>query len=356
MDIFGEIGKIGEFILDPLDTVDTQGIKNFVGDLTGKNAEEAALQGAQLMAEAGQQGIDLTQGAVSGFQAGLSPFQELGMGAIPMVGRQFGGIDSTNPLSGVLGQQFQGAMGGLAGVNPFGDLTGRAQGLFGDTAGSAIFNDPSLMAMQDKISQDIMNAQSARGRAGAAETPGLLNQNLMLNAQNFLSNERSDLLGALTAGESMAAGQRGQLMQGAGLEEQIAQQRRGELMDLLGFGAGISTDIGQAGLTGSAIQTGLLGDIANAQAGGLAGAAGARGQGASNILNTAATIGSMFSDVRLKRNIRLVGKYKDYNAYEYEYIWSDVKHVGVMAQEVEKVNPDAVTEVGGYKMVNYGAL
>ena len=62
------------------------------------------------------------------------------------------------------------------------------------------------------------------------------------------------------------------------------------------------------------------------------------------------------SDVRLKKNIKQIGNYKGLGVYSFEYLWNDEPQVGVMAQEVERVNPDAVIEVGGYKMVNYGAL
>ena len=62
------------------------------------------------------------------------------------------------------------------------------------------------------------------------------------------------------------------------------------------------------------------------------------------------------SDRRLKRNITKVGKYKDYNTYKYQYKHSDDWYIGVMAQEVQEVNPDAVVESNGYLMVNYGAL
>lgn len=295
MGLFDEIGKIGEFILDPLDIIDTGGIKRGVRDFTGRTAAEAAEQGADLMAQAGQQGIDITGQAVNRFQGGLSPFADVGLGAIGQVGRSFGQLDPTRPALGGLANRTGMAFGQLSGVNPFQDLTMRGQQLFGAGAGEAIMGDPVLQAMQNQISQQIMNQQAARGRAGAAETPGLLQQNLLANAQNFLSRERGDLLGALTAGENIAAGQRGQLLGATGFEQGLAQSQRGELLDLLGFGAGLQRDIGQAGLTGAAITSGLLGDIANAQAAGLTGAAGARGQGAQNVLGALTSIGSMFA-------------------------------------------------------------
>jgi hypothetical protein len=70
------------------------------------------------------------------------------------------------------------------------------------------------------------------------------------------------------------------------------------------------------------------------------------------------------SDIRLKENIKAVGYLPNgLSVYEYEFkpefkhIGGEGKHIGVMAQEVEKVMPEAVVDhPDGYKMVNYGAL
>lgn len=77
-------------------------------------------------------------------------------------------------------------------------------------------------------------------------------------------------------------------------------------------------------------------------------------------------ISSWFSDIRTKQNIKLVGRLDNgLNLYEYEYkpefkdhkLAGHGKFIGVMAQEVEKVIPHAVTtRADGYKVVNYGAL
>lgn len=65
----------------------------------------------------------------------------------------------------------------------------------------------------------------------------------------------------------------------------------------------------------------------------------------------------LFSDRRLKRNIKRVGSTDDgLGIYTYQYVWGGPVLMGVMADEVERVAPHAVGEVGGYKTVNYGAL
>lgn len=74
------------------------------------------------------------------------------------------------------------------------------------------------------------------------------------------------------------------------------------------------------------------------------------------IAGLASGIGGMFSDRRLKTSIKKVGESNGLNEYEYEYIWSPKKVIGYMADEVEKIYPDAVSEALGYKVVDYGMI
>ena len=61
-----------------------------------------------------------------------------------------------------------------------------------------------------------------------------------------------------------------------------------------------------------------------------------------------------WSDIRVKHDITPIGHYKDYPMYTFRYNWTpNVLEVGVMAQEVEKINPKAVREINGIKAVNY---
>jgi hypothetical protein len=76
--------------------------------------------------------------------------------------------------------------------------------------------------------------------------------------------------------------------------------------------------------------------------------------------------GIMASDIRMKENIKQIHWLPNgLPVYEYEYksefkdhpFAGHGKHIGVMAQEVEMVKPEAViTNADGYKMVNYGLL
>jgi polysaccharide export outer membrane protein len=67
---------------------------------------------------------------------------------------------------------------------------------------------------------------------------------------------------------------------------------------------------------------------------------------------------SVVSDVRLKRDItKLTRLDNGLSLYRYRYLWSDTFYVGVMAQEVERLIPDAVVHGSdGYLRVNYARL
>ncbi len=68
------------------------------------------------------------------------------------------------------------------------------------------------------------------------------------------------------------------------------------------------------------------------------------------------SVAGLFSDIRLKTDIKKIGKKNGLNIYEYRYKNMPQKFIGYMAHEVEKLYPHAVGEVGGYKTVNYGVV
>jgi len=78
--------------------------------------------------------------------------------------------------------------------------------------------------------------------------------------------------------------------------------------------------------------------------------------------NTAATYASSQftpSDMRLKRDIALLARRDDgLGVYSFKYVWSENVYVGVMAQEVALLYPDAVRrdDLTGYMAVNYTRL
>lgn len=90
--------------------------------------------------------------------------------------------------------------------------------------------------------------------------------------------------------------------------------------------------------------------------GGSATAAAGGGQGAAQ----KAAMMAAFSDRRIKENIKPVvsarEKIKALGAYTYNFIGNEQPRVGLMAQDVEKVLPEAVLEQDGIKMVDMYAI
>jgi hypothetical protein len=74
-------------------------------------------------------------------------------------------------------------------------------------------------------------------------------------------------------------------------------------------------------------------------------------------LASAAALAYIFSDKRLKTDIKKVGETDEgLGVYTYKYKWGGPTQMGVLAQEVEKKKPEAVANVGGFRAVNYGLL
>ena len=83
--------------------------------------------------------------------------------------------------------------------------------------------------------------------------------------------------------------------------------------------------------------------------------------GLSSMLGTAAGAAMMFSDKRLKTNIKklmdITLNGKSLGWYRYQYLGSSAWYEGVMAHEVKKVKPEAVTRhANGYDMVDYSLI
>jgi outer membrane immunogenic protein len=132
-----------------------------------------------------------------------------------------------------------------------------------------------------------------------------------------------------------------------------------------GFGGALT--VGQAASVHAQFQTVMLGlswrfapGSGSPWAGGYAGgqAGGAWGNSA-NAMYTSSFNPIFISDARLKRDVTLLTRRSDgLGIYRYRYLWSDAVYVGVMAQEVAALHPDAVVRdpLFGYLSVNYARL
>lgn len=142
------------------------------------------------------------------------------------------------------------------------------------------------------------------------------------------------------------------------------------LMGIAGMGQGSTAQMANSGQsyannTGN-LTTGLASAQLNAQMAadsqpgmfsGLLGAAGQIGGAWAGSEAGSAALTSFFSDIRLKENIKLVDVKNRHNIYEFDYKDGSGRYRGVMAHEVQKIEPDAVKEApNGYLMVDYGKL
>jgi len=137
-------------------------------------------------------------------------------------------------------------------------------------------------------------------------------------------------------------------------------QLQGNIASLLGFG-GMERDIDlqqrQALPTALNFGSGVLANLFNTADR----SQGTKQEGSTKttggIVNDAAKILGLFrSDIRIKENIVQIGEQNGYPLYEFNYIGDDVRYSGVMAQDVEKITPEAVVEINGIKAVNYGMI
>lgn len=80
-----------------------------------------------------------------------------------------------------------------------------------------------------------------------------------------------------------------------------------------------------------------------------------QGKGAGSILGAGLSLASMASDERVKEDVRHVGQTHDGQPiYSFRYRGDPRTQMGLMAQDVERGDhPEAVTEIGGVKHVNY---
>ena len=67
--------------------------------------------------------------------------------------------------------------------------------------------------------------------------------------------------------------------------------------------------------------------------------------------------GGTASDLRLKRSVAFLGEAGGHRLYRFQYLWSDVEYVGVMAQDILQTHRSAVSKnKAGYYLVDYSQL
>jgi len=244
---------------------------------------------------------------------------------------------------------------------------------------------PQLERQQKALDTQLANQGIMRG----SEAYNQAQQDLAMK-QNDLMNQAT--LGGLQAqqqffGQGLQAGQFGnlaqqQMLQNQALQADLANRARGQGFQELAYQRNEPINTLNAVRSGSQVTTpnqfyvnapqqattagadmlgaaGMTGNAAIAQANAENANRNAMMQGLFSLGGAA-----MMSDIRTKENIKYLGDLTNgLPFYEFEYkpefkaIGGEGKFIGVMAQDVEKVQPEAVIELpSGYKMVNYGAL
>jgi hypothetical protein len=167
-----------------------------------------------------------------------------------------------------------------------------------------------------------------------------------LQEQAYMQDRPLNLINALRSGNQVNAPQ----FQG------FAQQATTQGANMLGATqAQYQADMDYANAQ-NAQQSGLMGGLFGIGGAALGGKFGGLG-GAMMGAQIGSGAGKSFSDMRLKTNIKRIGTHRaGVGLYEYDYIWGGGKQVGVMAQELELVRPDAVFDIAGFKAVDYGRI
>ena len=280
---------------------------------------------------------------------------------------------------------------------------GRAGGLFDETGrlrenlfellgevrpGFGRLSDSAREAIRNRFSQSVGNLRSALNKRGLQGSSFAINETRRAELDFAQEEERAvseaivteiglrrqiitDAGGLIQLDLATLQTQAVQVGLQLGLNDQEAGVFRDEMVNIQSqaalLGQRIARELQELGLAGNIInqQQAIVADLAKAQAQLTAQAAADSGALFGTIFGAvlgaageAGGFGALFSDRRLKRDITKVGRLENgLNVYVFRYLWNAVRHVGVTADEVLKVKPEAViTPPSGYLAVDYGRL
>ena len=228
-----------------------------------------------------------------------------------VVGGVFGGSDAASDAAAVQSDAFGGAIDVLRPGFEAGDTARQQQmallGLLGPEAQAAaqasIQESPSQKFMRDRQERALLRNSAATGQLGGGNVKTALQQ------------------------------------QAAGFAQQDLQNQFGRLNQLSSQGNQFGTNIAN-----------LTGQQGGAQASGILGAQQANAGMANNLISMGS---AMFSDERLKKDIKQIGTLGKLNLYSWKWKDSGKSDTGFIAQQVQKVLPQFVTEINGFLAVNY---
>ena len=321
-----------------------------VGGIMQSNAASKAAGAQTQAAEAGideqRRQFDAVRQLLSPYvQAGggalgaYAPYQEAGAGALPTLQQyaQAGApaLEQQQAIAGLLGPEAQQA------------------------AIAAIEGGAGFQAQVQQGEEALLQRASATGGLRGGNIQAALAQFRPQMLQQEIATQYGRLGGLSTIGGNVA--------------QNLASSGLSATGELARIGQASAAGVGTAGQ-----QTGTnIANLMGQQGAARAGSELAQGQAFANVLNLPAQFlgaqyganvgktgaamtpgfGNIFSDIRLKKNIQRIGTRPDgLGVYEFEYTWGGGRQIGLMAQEVLGVYPDAVGQSGGYLTVDYSKV
>lgn len=315
---------------------------------------------------------------------------QLNSGGAPLTGAQSSAIQNLQNQAGQV--QGFGAQGAGAVNNLFGSSVAPQVGMLGDAysafqaANSPYMNpnytnpysNPALSSALGTMGQDITNqirgSFAASGRTGSPAESQALARGLSQGQGGLLANQYNQLVQQQQQAMGAGQGAAQSTAQGQANLNQIPLSNAVTGIQAAGALPGLYTAPGATQLTAANVAQQQPYQNMQLPASMLTGIAGLGGtqSGTSttvqpvNDMATLASLGlagaSLFSksDVRAKKDIQPIGLlYNGLPFYKFRYRGSDKLETGVMAQDVEKVMPDAVFDIGlmrggqSEKWVNY---
>lgn len=347
--------------------IDTIKDVSLARELSGKNAAERAQEAAADLEARIQQGQAVQQAANPFVQAAQQAGVAQARGDIQ--GGLAGGIGALNQGFGQQ-QQFLGQAGGL--FDPASELAQPALSSLqqGATIGGQaqslrdILADPTFAGLFEDVQRQTQNQLSSAGLRRSGAGSQISSQNLLNTAfglEQGLQGRQQNLANIGLGGLGQQANILGQ--QGA-----VAGQQGSNLANLQAQAGGALANIAQTGGSeearllqqAAANEVNLLGQLGQAGAAGALGSSAAQQQGAQNLAQTGIGIAGLFSDIRLKNDVKKIGEHKCLNVYS--WTWNENANdiglfgesFGHIAQEVKEIKPHLVFKEGEYFGVNYG--
>ncbi len=318
----------------------------FVRDITGQTARDRSQKAAQQAAQAQQQGAqtqaDYQQQALDYLQGQMQLPTEIRNQALQQLGGMFTG---QTPGADIPLPQFQY------------DAPTQSQ-MVQQAQDSPLYQ--ALMGGQQAGEEAILRQAAATGGLRGGNVQGALAQQASDIQRDALLRSYGEQQRLDQQGYGRAADAYGRGLQQYGLQQDLLGRQLSGLQGLAGMGTGAGQIAGLMGGIGQTLGQGQAGAGQTLAQGKIAGEQ-ARQQALGGLLGTAGQLGGAFllSDRRLKTNIKRLGDVGSIGWYSWDWLPESGMAgpgVGLLADEVEQIAPEAVT-VGsdGYQRVDYHA-